>query len=194
MKISISDKNTKMGNIPSFSLTPGKACTSTACGTCLKDCYAMKAYRQYPATRNAYDRNLAAVQADHWDVLNQIDKYLEKKSPRFFRIHVAGDFISKEYLQAWSETAKAFPDVKFLAFTKAYHLFQEIEIPSNLQIVFSAWPGVPMPEHNYPIAYMQDGTETRIDGTELECLGNCESCGLCFSLSKTGKNVVFNKH
>jgi len=49
MKISISDKNSKLGKIPNISLTPIASCPN--CSTCKSKCYALKAYRQYPASK-----------------------------------------------------------------------------------------------------------------------------------------------
>jgi hypothetical protein len=89
--------------------------------------------------------------------------------------------------------AKAFPSIKFLAFTKKYDLDYS-KIPNNLSIVLSAWPNWPLPKHG-PIAFMQDGTEDRYnDQDTLECQGCCEHCSLCWYLSQLNKNVVFHKH
>jgi hypothetical protein len=48
--------------------------------------------------------------------------------------------------------------------------------------------------HNHRIAWMQDGTETRIPKGAIECHGNCETCGLCYELPRLGVDVVFHKH
>ena len=66
-------------------------------------------------------------------------------------------------------------------------------LPNNLTIVISVWPGLRIPNSKLPKAFMQDGTENRINNA-IECPGNCENCGMCWNLSKLGKNVVFNKH
>ena len=98
------------------------------------------------------------------------------------------------------EFVKAYPDIKFLVFTKQYDIVNSYpcerdNMPANFSIVFSAWPGLPMNNpKSYPVAYMQDGTETRVNGKEIECPGNCETCGACFSLAKHNLNVVFDKH
>jgi len=50
--VKISNGNTKLGRIPNISLPPIKACGKDV--PCKSDCYALKAYRQYPATRKAW--------------------------------------------------------------------------------------------------------------------------------------------
>jgi hypothetical protein len=88
-----------------------------------------------------------------------------------------------------------FPKTKFLAFTKQYNLFTGLQVPHNLKVVFSAWPGLDV--HNpdsRPIAWMQDGTEDRIPETALHCPGSCENCMMCWSLDEINRDVWFTKH
>ena len=68
------------------------------------------------------------------------------------------------------------------------------DLPDNLTIVLSAWLDMSyINPFGLPIAFMQDGTETRISDA-LECPGNCETCGICWALKSIKKNVVFHKH
>ena len=95
--------------------------------------------------------------------------------------------------------AEVFGETRFLAFTKHSDIVNRWlysnELTDNLTIIFSGWSNFPINNpHGLPIAYMQDGTETRLTGDELTCPGNCETCGMCWQLPKIGKNVVFNKH
>jgi len=114
--------------------------------------------------------------------------------PAFFRWHVSGDCPDRLYAKMVVIIARNFPETKFLIFTKRYDWFKG-RLPANLSVVFSCWPGLELPKsRSIPRAYMQDGTETRVNGSELECPGNCETCGMCWSLKKAGKNVVFEKH
>ena len=189
--MSISKGNSKLGKVPNISLPPGKACVN--CDGCIKDCYALKSYRMYPTVRNSWNENLASVLKSPVTYFSEIGQYLSKHSPTFFRWHVSGDILDQDYLNNMFSLARTFPHVKFLAFTKAYSLDYGNK-PGNLEIVFSAWPGMQIPETSMPIAWMQDGTETRQPVDALECPGNCETCGMCFSLSETGKDIVFHKH
>jgi hypothetical protein len=91
------------------------------------------------------------------------------------------------------------PETHFLAFSKAFDIVNRYEdreaIPGNLVIVFSAWPRMKIDNpHGHRVAWMQDGTETRVPEDAIECHGNCETCGLCYELPRLGVDVVFHKH
>lgn len=195
----ISKGNNKIGKIWNISLPPVKACKGCA-DICGRDCYAMKSYRQYPATREAWDHNF-----EH--ATNNIDSYfydigieLKKYKGTFFRWHVSGDILNIFYFSHMVAIAEQFPNIKFLAFTKQYKIVNEFlylgySLPENLQIIFSAWPNLPMDNpHGMPIAWMQDGTEDRIPTDAIPCPGNCETCGMCWSLNSIGRDVYFDKH
>jgi len=197
-KISIAKGNTKMGNgMPSISLPPGVTCSEEARKTCLKECYIMKAFRMYKQTRAAYRRNLKIYQRNPSDFFGQLEKFLEKRQPRFFRFFVGGDFPDQPFVNMSLQLARKFPNVKFLAFTKRYH-FDFGNKPDNFAVVLSMWPGmkddVRLGSVNFPRAWMQDGTETRIPKSAIECHGGCSTCGMCWNLGKLGKDVYFHKH
>lgn len=178
-----------MGNIPSVSLVPGLDCGN--CSKCLKGCYAMKAYRMYPATRDAYHRNSDMAHNDRGSYFQQIADELVSNPTRFFRWHVAGDILDQDYLNRMVDMAVFFPGVRFLCFTKRFDI-RFGRLPENLTIILSVWPGMPLPRNRtLPRAYMQDGTETRIPKGARECPGSCEDCKLCYGLKGS---VVFNKH
>ena len=175
---------------PNVSLPPVLSCGN--CKGCSTDCYALKFYRMYKEVKNSWDSNwhiLATEPGTYWGM---IDIYLKRHKPRFFRWHVSGDIANQDYLHSMKQLARLHPNTKFLAFTKMYALNYS-NIPKNLNIVFSAWPGTKMPRKPFPIAYMQDGTETRVPNDARECPGSCENCGMCWSL-RNGESVVFHKH
>lgn len=197
MTTHISDRNSKLGKVPNVSLPPIASCRKDA--PCKKECYALKAYRMYPNVKTAWNDNLEMVQNNYTQYWTDIADYLssKRKPVPFFRWHVSGDIIDTEYLYEMCAIATMFPDTTFLAFTKQYDIVNSYpyDIPDNLTIIFSAWPGLEMDNpNNYPVAWYQDGTETRIPAEHLRCPGNCETCGMCFNIKKTGLDVVFNKH
>ena len=193
-KISISPGNNKMGEVPSVSTPPIKACAKWVTKACGKACYAMKAYRIYKATHAAYDRNLEIATNHREEFFQQVMQYLVKKQPVYFRWHVSGDMLDQDYVDNVVKVARLFPHTKFLAFTKRYE-FDYTKKPDNLSIVFSAWPGVEVPNpNNYPIAWMQDGTEDRIPEKAFKCNDGCDTCGVCWDLKTLDKDVIFNKH
>ena len=190
MEANISKGNSKLGSIPNVSLVPVKDCAN--CQFCKSTCYAMKAWRQYPQVRKAWRKNSTAVrgpQRASW--FQSIDRYIAKRTPEYFRWHVAGDILDQHYYECVREMAKRHPDTKFLCFTKRYDL-KLLHRPKNLAIVISIYPGMKKPKTRHPKAWMQDGTETRIPKDAIECSGSCSGCNACWDLQ--GKDVFFHKH
>ena len=180
LPISISLGNSKMGAVPSWSLTPGVTCSPEACKTCfVGGCYAKKLYKLRPTVRNAYDRNTKFVMENLPEFIRIMDLWLQLNEPRRFRVHVSGDFFSREYAEAWIEIANRNPGTVFLAFTKQFAIVDGLKFPENFKLYLSGWPGMEIPEHlrkQYHTAWMQDGTETRIPEGCHECPGNCNTC------------------
>jgi hypothetical protein len=193
MKTKISKGNSKMGKVMSVSLTPVRSCPKDVPCASRGNCYALKAYVQYPATRNAWDINYEMATGDRVTYFEEIIKAIQRVKPRFFRWHVAGDILDQDYLNWMITIARENPEVKFLAFTKRHDLNYHFEA-SNLSIVFSMWPTFGDMGKGMPRAWMQDGSEDRVPGDALECFGNCETCGMCWSLKSIGRDVVFHKH
>jgi hypothetical protein len=196
-RVSISKGNRKLGTVMNVSTSPRTSCPEGV--PCASDCYAQKAFRMYPATRKAWTRN-ARIAKRHPDTyFSQIAARVAKVKPRLFRWHVAGDILSTDYLRGMCQIAAENPNTHFLAFTKAFDVVNHYEdrqaIPKNMVIIFSAWPRMMFDNrHGHHIAWMQDGTETRIPQDSIECPGNCETCGLCYELPRLGRDVVFHKH
>ena len=193
--IHISLKNSKVGHIPSFSLTPGETCSATACTTCYKEgCYARKICRIRPTVRNAYEENTAIVRENLPFFQSYMNAYFDSvAAPRYFRVHVSGDFFSREYAEAWADIARNHPFTNFLAFTKQFDIIRSVDFPDNFKIVLSAWPGTEIPadlRSKYHVAWMDNG-DTFIPPDAQECAGNCELCGNCWNLDH---DVVFHKH
>lgn len=188
----------KLGTIANLSLAPGRACSETACQTCYKEgCYAMKAYRLYPSTKNAWDENTEYA-LNYLDLMKmELKKYFGgKNAPKFFRFHTGGDFISKEYAQMLAEVTAEFPTIHFLAFTKQWDSIRGVEFPKNFQVILSAWPGTEIPEDLaavYPIAYCVED-ERDIPKDAIQCPGHCDNCGMCWQLEMIKMNVAFLKH
>ena len=199
----ISTGNDKMGAIPSFSLPSGVTCSALACKTCHKDCYARYMELRFKTVRQSYAWNYDMVTKNMEKCHEWLNWWFDSpNAPRLFRIHVSGDFFSLEYWWMWLHIAKKHPGTKFMAFTKQFDvvIVSAImgNIPDNLVLIASAWPGVDLPEwveRRLPIAYMQDGTETRIPENAHHCNGDCsgECSAYCWTM-KPGDAVYFDKH
>ena len=191
----ISMGNTKLGKVMNISLPPVISCGSFA--PCrIKGCYARKLYALRPSVKDAWNHNLMLAITDHHYYFGCI---LAKVMPAtgYFRWHVSGDILNQHYLEGMQGVAYNAPHVRFMCFTKMYHLDYD-GIPKNLKIIFSAWPGHPLPPRPkrgfpFPVAYMQDGEEDRIPASAIECSGKCDTCMKCWELRR-GQSVWFHKH
>lgn len=204
----ISNGNSKTGPIPAFSMLPFITCSALARRTCALDgCYAIKnALRAgYNAEKNsvlkAWADNTAAA-LYHLDRLEEfLNRYFDGiNAPRFFRIHVSGDFFSVAYAEAWRRVIINHPHTNFLFFTKQFDIMRKVDFLNvkNLSPVLSGWTGCEIPQDlidaGYRVAWCNDGHETRIPADAIECPGHCDTCGACWSLYRIGKDTYFKKH
>lgn len=194
--IHISKNNSKIGKILNISMTPIKSCGN--CSACARDCYALKAYRQYKATKTAWDDNYEMAVKNRDEYFEALHAHLVRHAVKLFRWHVAGDILDDDYLARMKALARLHSGTKFLAFTKMFKLDYS-DLPSNLVIVLSMWVGMPEPKLDLPKAWYQDGTETRIPAHVKPCRASkdnnvtCETCTKCFNL-KAGQAVYFKAH
>lgn len=196
--ISISKGNIKMGEIKSVSLPPVLTCAENC--TCAKKCYAMRMYRRFPQTKESYNRNLEIFNSNPTSYWEQISDSL--CTSRFFRFHVSGDIPTYDYLLQMIETVRNNPHCDVLVFTKRYNfvnkaLENNIELPTNLHILFSEWPGMTMDNpYNMPIAHVIFKNAEPKANWNI-CTGNCLECAKhnknCWAL-KNGEHVAFYEH
>ena len=212
--VSISKGNSKMGCIPSVSLPAVETCIVCDCN---KKCYAKKIERLRPSVRNAYQKNLSILKESPDVYWREVEAAIMMS--RFFRFHVSGDILDREYLHNMVSIAERNPHCQILCFTKKFDIVTEYVglklsledpwgremgtynevIPDNLHIIFSAWPGLKMKNpYMFPTAHVRfrDGTSTASEGA-VECSGNCAECavsdGGCWNI-KNGESVIFDEH
>ena len=197
-KISISKGNRKMGEIKSVSLPPIITCAKNC--TCAKKCYAAKICRIYKNVKEAYNRNLDILMTDPEEYWRQVNE--ELATERFFRFHVAGDIPNYQYFLDMVDAMNNNPHCEALCFTKRYDIVNKamdngVEIPSNLNILFSKWPGMEMHNpYNFPVAHVIFKGEKPEENWNI-CTGNCLKCAVkkvnCWNLKK-GEHVAFDEH
>jgi hypothetical protein len=198
--LSISRGNIKMGRVPSVSLPHIITCNPVApCAQLGADgrapCYVDRIVRLRPNVRAAYARNLRILRASHIEYFGQLAEFIDRARPRWFRFHVSGDWITRDHMRGAFTFARAFPSVRFLAFSKRLSWFPVAStVPRTFALIASLWPGWGKRPRGYRVAYMNDGTETRITARTLECIGNCETCVFCWNLRTLRRDVVFYKH
>lgn len=199
--VSISKGNSKMGAVPSVSLPPIVTCKDANGNPppCAAKCYAAKLCRLRKTVREAYARNLEIWTAD--PATYELQVKAAASMTRFFRWHVSGDLISMDYLKMVVRVARELPHTEFLMFTKRFDLVNDFtyceDIPGNLHIIFSAWPGMDTPNpHDYPVAHVVFRGEEPADSWKV-CGGNCTECACrgvgCWQL-KHGEHICFNEH
>ena len=202
--IHISGGNMKLGAIMNISLPPVVTCHN--CSSCKHYCYAIRSYNRLPDTARAWNENYLLFLTDPVSYFEQISDAV--KLQRFFRWHVSGDIVNGAYFAGMIRVAMENPKVEFLAFTKAYQTVNAAiaagaVIPGNLHIIFSASPGVGMPNpYRLPechINFQDPAKNTYCGGAEYVhyCGGNCTECAIngcgCFFL-KPGDVTIINQH
>lgn len=209
-KIHISAGNIKLGAIMNISIPPVVTCHN--CGSCSKYCYAVRTYNRFTSTAAGWNENYLLFLTDPVRYFNEISKTV--KLQRFFRWHVSGDIVNECYLLGMIAVARENPKCEFLAFTKAYEIVNRVisagytasgryNIPDNLHLIFSAAPGVKMPNpYRLPECHINfaDPTQnTYTGGAEYvhHCNGDCTECAVngcgCFFL-KSGDVTIINQH
>lgn len=186
----ISSGNEKIGNIPNVSLPPIISCAPNV--PCSRHCYAIRAFKQYPDVRKAWEANLwwATMKPDHY--FQEIDHFLTNKNPRWFRWHVSGDILNQDYLDEMVLLAHRHPLTNFLAFTKRHDLkYDKHPIAQNLIIRFSYWPMWGVCTGNELVAYLKDDEEKRFQNG-FRCKGSCKNCKACWN--KNVKAIELPRH
>ena len=199
----ISKGNIKMGQIQSVSLPPIVTCSASAYKFCGKKCYARKICKLRRTVRESYDNNLDILLNDKELFWREVEGSI--KLTTYFRFFVSGDIYDKDFLENMVLCARKNKHCNILCFTKKYSLVNEYlehhRLPKNLNIVFSAWKGLEMPNpFNLPTAEVmyKDGTSTAEEGKKyIYCSGNCSECisekRSCWNLRK-GEGVIFAEH
>ena len=198
-KVTLSKKNLKLGVMLNFSLVCGESCPGKT-DLCSGLCYAAKYGKCFPSTEVAYAKNLDLTLMDpNWAM--PIIKTLAKQNPKYFRLHVSGDFYGPKYIQDWFRIMALFPKTMFLAFTRSWRLprlRKELNLLRklpNVQIIASCDDEANNSPSGWRTAYM--GKPANTEGY-IMCPGygpaelECASCGICFKAMKA--NVWFPIH
>jgi hypothetical protein len=192
----ISTGNAKLKDTFIFSMTPVATCPG-ATDECKRDCYAMKAYKQYPNVRTAWDHNTELSKTEEFGslvmqyLLTELNSKRKTAKFRHFRIHESGDFYNQNYLDKWIKIAKAFPMIEFLAYTKSGWLDYS-QCPPNMVVRMSVWEDSNPKKVNYdlPLASME-GLEQREGAFHCKPTYKCAECRFCWASTK---DVFFTKH
>lgn len=180
IKLCLSAGNRKIGRVMNVSLPPVLSCGQ--CRECMHYCYDVKACLQYPGTViDARIRNWAILKADRAEYFKRIEERIaRRRRNKYFRWHVAGDIVDRDYFENMVRIADRHPDFVFCTYTKMYGIVNEFmndggKIPENFHIMFSEWRGLPMDNpYHFPEFRVVFKGEDRPAGHY--CPGNCDIC------------------
>ena len=204
VSIHISNGNSKLGAIMNISLPPVVTCHN--CSSCKNYCYAVRTYNRFTGTAESWNANYLLYLTDPVTYFEEISAAV--KTQRFFRWHVSGDIVDLNYLYGMIRVALDNRKCECLAFTKAYQIVNAAiaagaVIPDNLHLLFSASPGVDMPNParvpECHINFADPALNTYHGGAEYvyHCSGNCTECAAngcgCFFL-KNGDVTIIDQH
>ena len=124
----------KLSNGRNFNVCPNA-------GACASFCYARNGTYNFSNVKGRHIENLEYVLDEPQEWFNQMLAEVShpKMVGKYIRIHDAGDFFSKEYLDLWVEIARLTPQVTFYCYTKEVKLFKEYKegFPDNFRYLFS---------------------------------------------------------
>lgn len=196
--ISIGLGNVKIGpGVYTFSLPSWRSCPGMS-EWCKNHCYAHRYEKERDACRKAYEDNFVRVRGPP-EFADPMIRVLPKDM-KYFRIHVSGDFFSRDYIRGWVRICQAFPDTKFWGYTRSWKiplLERELRILRdlpNVQLIASVDETMPLPPEGWRVAFIT--TDTRGQGllckTQTGEARTCEDCGYCFK--RREGNVLFKIH
>lgn len=170
-----------------FNLPPLKTCTPSK--WCKKHCYALFGRHTWSNVRSGQEwRYKQSLRQDFVDKMVQEIK--RRKSLKVIRIHLAGDFYSKKYIDKWIEIAIQLPDYIFRVNTKRLDFLKYLKKNSPRNLVI---------RESTDISRKGKGLfpQAAVEGTKgskrfFWCIDDCEKCNYhCFYSPKI--NVVFKQ-
>lgn len=197
--------NTKLGDgIGAVSLPPLTTCPGKT-DYCSKVCYATKGFFRMTNVQKSLQANF--VIAESTDFIDEVMNSIRKQKLKAVRIHPAGDFYSKEYIDKWITIVRNNPDVKFWVYTRSWRIkslvpkIKELSELSNIQ-VFASTDDT---HTEKPPKWLRAAAVTTdwkdFDTSYVKCPNQknkaitCEKCTYCFKPVTNSKiNVVFQEH
>ena len=203
--ITISKSNTKIGKIASFSVPTKRTCVGMT-EWCGENCYAEQSEIQYPNVIASYNRNLNASKLSNFARMITLEIKALPATYKSFRIHVAGDFYSVQYIKKWIAIVKANPQMVFYAYTRSWRIPHLVPHLRNLALIgnmsllcstdidtFNASETIP---HGLREAYAGDvkpSSKYTYCPVQAKKKPTCDMCNLCMS-SKIKSKIYFSTH
>jgi hypothetical protein len=132
----------------------------------------------------------------------ELNKIIKKSKTKqvVIRLHDSGDFYGALYRNKWFDVIKAYPNVKFYAYTKSIQLFKNLDnIPSNFNLTYSfggkldSWIDMSKDKHSLVFKNLTDllnaGYVNASDDDLVTALGKSNKIGLVYHGSKKFENT-----
>lgn len=199
--------NAKTGAF-SFSLPASLTCPGQT-PECAHRCYAMKGNFNTNSSRMYWGNYLILLEnGDDVSMRALLYDMVIRALPRqrgYFRLHVAGDFFSQHYLNAWQGVAQMTPSIKYWSYTRSFML-DFTRRPKNFTVYASADvdnldEALDFSDHQETkVAYMGQKAALSSPYRSFQCPGpgqlnrvqNCVECGLC--TNNRGIDLWFASH
>lgn len=123
---------------------PG-TCSGVDCSKCEKACYAMRAYRQYPAVTVNRAENTLQLREYPDKHFDDIREAIIKNNITLVHYTESGEIENLLHFTRLCALAQKCPDVSFYLYTKNYNVLREFfsvwELPENITVLISTWDG-----------------------------------------------------
>ena len=225
-RLHVSRGNVKTGAIPSFNLVPGDGYEVTrdghyiapvfgtckgVCDGCKSSCYARRIYRmQRPTIVRAWAENTLLARLYPFEFQTLMRAWLKENEPRYFRLHVSGEFDNWTYFKIWVNIARWCRGTIFYTYTKRTDFLERYErdygrLPDNFVIQVSMWHDTVENPTGAPAFIYDDGTEDlehiphcpavakpKKPGTLGHKTGvTCQQCKRCMKVGKGAMTAVY---
>lgn len=194
MQLFVSTGNSKigMGLTANLSLPAITTCREDA--PCKQGCYATRGPIRFESNQKKYRSNYELWCESPELFEKELYAFLDANRFEYFRWHVSGDIPDEIYYRFMIRTANQYQGIRFMAFTKRYEYVLEareecgIQLPWNLAVKLSCWPGLPVPDrlyYNIGLAFTTHPNEHRAPKDAFNCPGYCPDCRMCWANTKS---------
>jgi len=121
-KLLIAGNSTMPSSVGIFNLPPLLTCTPSE--WCLKHCYALKGRFLWTTTKEAYYWRYSQSLMKNF-AEKMISEINWRRSIKYVRVHISGDFYSCDYIDKWVRIAKTLPEIIFRTNTRRLEGFQK---------------------------------------------------------------------
>lgn len=163
--------STMPNSVGIFNLPPLITCRPSL--WCKLHCYALKNRFVWKSIKKVHAQRLRESKKKGF-VSRMLNELASRKSIKYVRIHITGDFYNKEYVDKWAEIVKSRPDILFRTNTKRFELllYMKKVFPKNVVVRESTDPSRKC-RGIFPQAAIEG---TRGSDKFFKCINDCEKC------------------